>query len=661
MQHAHCDFETFSQMSLPDCGAYRYAQDPSTEPLLFSWAHSEGPLATWRVDIDLYVCPADLVEMINAGVVFCAWNAQFERAVWHYVLHEKHGWPDIPLKQWYCVAAQAAALALPRALENAGVALGIPQYLGKDTEGEKLLRLFTRPRKPTKKNAAVRIYPQDMPLEWERVVDYNRQDVVAEKTIYKRIPTLSVREANIWRFDTKINERGLPLDVPLIRKALVVAGKLENSTRSRTNELTDGINPTQNAKLREWLRDNDVHLPNLQRKPLEEFMVHHGDSLPEHIRELLMLRIEGARVSVKKLLSMLYVVCTDHRARGLFLYWGARTGRWAGKLIQPHNYVRGTFTQFLRAWILELLEQCDDAEERMALLANPLEALSNVMRGFIAAPEGRILYVVDYANIESRIVVWLAGQEDVVDMYRRKVDLYRWMGSHVYNKAPEDITSEERRVAKHIVLGCGFGMGPPKFVWTCKEQGGFVVELEFAERCVKMYRDLHPKIAHKREGLWRKVQDAAIACVQTGKPFSAANGRILFTLEKEFLRMRLPSGRQLSYPFPKLYPDEYGLRLTYMSEHAKTHQWVREDTYGGKLVENAVQAIARDVMVEGMINAEKEDYEVDGTVHDELITERAIGTGDLHDFEQLVCRLPTWADGCPIAAEAFAAKRWRKQ
>jgi DNA polymerase len=400
-----------------------------------------------------------------------------------------------------------------------------------------------------------------------------------------------------------------------------------------------------------------VALDNLQRKPLEEFLAAHGAELPGNVREVLELRIEGARVSVKKLLSMLHVVCEDSRVRGVFLYWGARTGRWSGKLIQPHNYVRGTYKQALREWILHILGLDDAIEQLEMFFPRMLEALSNVMRGFIAAPGGRVLYVVDYANIESRIVVWLARQDDVVKLYRDKVDLYRWMGGHVYDKDPKDITSEERRCSKHIVLGCGFGMGPPKFVWTCKEVGGFDIELSFAEKCVKMYRTKMPKV----KSLWYEMDEAAVECVRTGLPTVLKRGRIKFYREDTFLFMELPSGRRLSYPYPEVQPGRFGDEVTYMSEHPKTHQWVRESTYGGKLVENAVQAIARDIMVEGMIHAEKSGYEVDGTVHDEIITERDEGTGDLHEFEQLVCRIPKWADGCPIAAEAFTAKRWRKQ
>lgn len=655
----HTDFEAFSKVSIRDVGAYRYAMDPSTEALLLSWAIGDGPVETWRCDIDLPVCPPDLVDAINGGAMFAAWNAQMERAMWHFIMHRRHGWPDIPIKQWYCTAAQAAALALPRKLENISNAIHLEEH--KDAaRGKKLINIFCKPRKPTKKDPRIRVMPHDRPAEFLEFVEYNRQDVVTERSAHKAMPVLPPRDHSFFRFDMKINERGLPLDIPLVRNALQVTRHFAAENDARVKELTGGISPTQNQKMLEFLNAEAAYtLDNLQRKQLEEYMaIYQPDGI---VRELLELRIEGARVSVKKLLSMLTVVCEDHRARGLFLFWGARTGRWAGKLLQPHNFVRGLFTKFMREWVIALLHDPQQAIEIIPLLSAPLETLSNVMRGFICAPDGRVLYVVDYANIESRIVVWLAGQWDVVEMYRNKVDLYRWMGSHVYEMAPEVISTEQRRVAKHIVLGCGFGMGPPKFVWTCKEQGGIDVELTFAERCVKMYRTLHPKLSHREYGLWKRMENAARDTVSTGKMHTTADGRITFFLEGNYLRMRLPSGRLLSYPYPKLYPGEYGMEVTYMSEHPKTHQWVREKTYGGKLTENAVQAIAADILREGMVNAERHGYEVDGTIHDEILCERDEGTGDLHEFEQLVCQMPSWADGCPIAAEAFTAKRWRKQ
>jgi DNA polymerase len=660
----HTDVETFSNLSVLDVGSFRYAEDISTELLLLSWAFGDGPVGTWRVDQDLPLCPQDLVERIVGGEIFAAHNAQFEHAVWHNVCHKRLGWPGIPLRQWYCVAAQTAALALPRALERAGAAMHLDTAARKDLRGAKLIRLFCMPRKPSKNNPTTRVHPKDAPVEWEEFVAYNQQDVVSERALHKRLPKLRAREMDVWRFDTKINERGLPLDIPLIRKAVNVSRVLERDNALRAMQITEGISPTRNAKIMQWLADEGVELANLQRKPLEEYLEANGEYLPDHVRELLGLRMESARVSVKKLLTMLLVASADGRARGTLLFWGARTGRWAGKLLQPHNYVRGTFTQYARDLILEALGQEDIAVIRdLAEVlegAGALEALSNVLRGFIAAHAGRMLYVVDYKNIESRIVVWLAGQDDVVEMYHDGVDLYRWMGGHVYGKKPHEITSEERRVAKHIVLGCGFGMGPPKFVRTCKEQGGFDVSLSFAKIAVKMYRDLHPRV--KR--LWYDTNDAAVNAVRhPGKRFISGQGRLEFYCEDSFLFMQLPSGRRQAYPYPTLEPDpEYGNdAVTYMSENSKTHQWERERTYGGKLVENGVQAIACDVMVEGMVNAERAAYEVDFTAHDEIIAERDEGTGDLHEFEQLVCRLPAWADKCPITADAYTAKRWRKQ
>lgn len=672
----HLDFETYSRIDLRNCGLYRYAEDESTEVLIIGYAFDDEPVEIWRTDQDLFeLPPPELIDRIQHGDEVCAHNAQFERAIWHWCLHKRHGWPDIKLKQWFCTAAQAAALALPRNLDGAAGAVELDAR--KDPRGYKLIRTFCIPRRATKNNPKTRIMPQDQPDDFNDFVEYCRQDVVTERAFKARVPALTRNERIVWQFDTKINERGLPLDVGLIKQTITIAQELTRRNRERVLEMTDGIAPTQRDKFLEWMNtelqgdgpgDNSgVFLETLQRKELEDLLKSEKDGmvlLPANVRELLELRIEGARVSIKKLLAMLAVVGADNRARGTLLYWGARTGRWAGRLIQPHNFPRGRYSKDEREIILDLLQH-GDPDLLLTFFDKGMEALSNILRGFICAPDGRILYVVDYSQIEARILVWLAGQDDIVKMYFDKRDLYLWMASKIYGvpeeelirlyKAKDPDVTFKRLVAKHTVLGCGFQMGASKFHGTCE---GFGVDIEFAlaENCVFMFRSSHPRV----KALWYEVDNAAREVLRTGIPQRCAQGRLEFFIEGIFLRMRLPSGRCLSYPYPKLMFMEDGREnITYMVEEKK--QWRREKTYGGKLVENAVQAMARDVMVNGMINAERAGYEVVSTVHDEIITEADENFGDVHAFEHIVCQLPAWAQGCPIAAEGYKAKRWRKQ
>lgn len=663
----HLDFETFSVADIRACGAYRYAQDPSTEVLIMGWAVDDGAVVSeqWVPLLHDRIRTA-----IDAGEIFMAHNAQFEMAIWKHVLHERYGWPDIPPAQWYCTAAHAASLKLPRSLDKAGAAAQVP--IQKDKDGARLIRLFCMPRKPTRKNPSTRIMPGDMPEDFAKFIEYNRIDVESERALEHKLPPMDKREMNVWRYDCKINGRGLPIDTALVKRTIVVVNQLQAQIIQQTRDLTctadnpEGIAPTQVAKLLEFIQDDGGGvLFTLQRKEIEEKMK--LTQFPDRVNEILELRMEGARVSTKKLLSMLKVCGTDSRARGTLLYHGAGPGRWSGRLIQPHNFVRGTYKQRQRDIVVEVLERYS-ADELQLLFPRPMEAISNVMRAFICAPAGRILYVADYSSIEARILVWLAGQDDMVAMYHKGMDLYIWMASQIYGVTIESIDPEtpdgyeKRRTGKHVILGAGYGMGVPKFIITCKEIGGFVVQESIAQLGIDTYRETH----HMVKKLWKAMERAAIACVRTGQTqVCGARDRIKFSMWYgtdgfEILFMHLPSGRKISFPFPKLQPGQFGDQLSYMSEDGKTKQWWRETTYGGKLVENAVQGIARDFMLHGMINVEKADYEVVSTVHDEIISERDEGTGSLEEYEKLVCSLPAWGAGCPIAAEGFVAKRWRK-
>jgi DNA polymerase len=420
--------------------------------------------------------------------------------------------------------------------------------------------------------------------------------------------------------------------------------------------LTDGITPTQVAKLRDWVNDQlpeTLYLPNLQKTTVERTVIH--PDCPDTVREALEIRMEAGLVSHKKFYAM-QRVCSpaDHRARGTILFYGAHTGRKSGKLIQPHNFKRGVLKPHQIADVFTALQH-GDADLMLRLWPNPMEAISMVMRGFIRALPGRILRVVDYAAIEARVLAWVAGEQWLLDAFMRGVDIYKLMACKLWSIAIEEVSSEQRRIAKNLVLGCGYQLGGKKFVEYCARAGVYIEE-PFAIDAVRTYRAENKMIVRS----WYDVENAAIAAVQTGR---VVRWRMLeFEVQDRWLTIRLPSGRRLYYLDPKVITAmAFGkpkLQLTFKEEY--NGQMLRTSTYGGKLIENIVQGIAFDLMANGEELADAEGYAPIGTVHDEIITETDEDEGDIHTLEQVVCRIPPWAKGCPVGAEGFDTVRYRK-
>lgn len=647
----HMDVESFSLLSVKDVGAWRYWEDPSTEVLCLSWAIDNGPVHTWRQGDPV---PPILAECIDAGDLCGAHNAQFERLAFMHYLGPRHGFPVPRLEQWRCTAAQAAALSLPRALDKALEAFGLP--VRKDPRGKALIKRFCMPRKPTKGDRGYRIYPWEDPEGFDALCEYCEQDVRGERALFEELPPLPDQEEAVWQLDTVINERGLPMDMDLVEQMIAIADERQEELNRRVVELTNGIRPTQRDKILGFVQAAGGGVDTLQAKELKDTL-REDKALPPAVRELITLRLEAGKVSTKKLVSAKKCLSADNRVRGTLLYHGATTGRWAGKLIQPHNFPRGTYSKGDQAFIVDRL-RTGDTEAIDLLYAEPIvEAISYNLRGIICAPPGRQLYVADYAAIEARGLVWMARQEDSVQQYWKGADKYRIMAGHIFAKPPADITSAERKVGKDVILGCGYGMGVDKFVLTC-EQRGAPVSKALAQKGVYGYRDTHPKVVQ----YWKDVENAAVAALQApGKKYRV--GGVVFYVEGRFLYLRLPSMRCLAFPDPEIrVSNKFGdLRpeITFMGE-GMNRQWMRQSTYGGKLVENIIQAVARDLMVAGMANAEAAGYKVISTVHDEIISEADQGFGDVKEYEHLLCETPTWGKTCPVAAEGYVSQRWRK-
>jgi DNA polymerase len=708
----HLDYETFSELDVRKVGAFKYAEHASTRILIMCWAFDDGPVHVWAdgrcSDEDAL---EELFEHVRKGGSFGAHNAQFEYCVWNFVMRRHFdSVPMLRVKQLNCTAARAAMCGLPRKLEKVGEALGLDVV--KNKEGTALIKLFSQVRKPTKKNPATRIYPKDEPAKFKRFIHYCRTDVSTERELDERIPQLSPFEREAFRLDYVVNQRGIPIDVELVRHTLTVVAELERRIKERATELTGGTRPTQRDKLLHWLEGQGYELENLQAKTITTLLT--GKDIDPLVRALLLLRVEASKASVKKLAKMLSMPGKHNRARGAILYYGAHTGRDAGKILQPQNFIRGLpdigdqiklmqqvfslLEHGADADVFEWIYNSGDPEDPAQTNIGAITAIAMCMRGFICAPDGWRLLVVDYAQIEARLLVWLAEQMDAVQEYRdydrvskmpkaeaeayrlktgRGWDRYVLMGAFLFGIKPHEVTKEQRRIAKNLVLGCGFQLGWKKFIEYCAKLD-LIIEQDMSKRAVGAFREKHEKV----EQYWFDVERCAIAAVKKrGQRVHLRNVSFYWGKDSDYLTIRLPSGRDLFYPFPEVrqVPNPWRKgqmkdQLSYMTAW-KGVKWVRQTTYGGSLVENIVQGIARDVMVIGVKNAEANEYPVVLKVHDEMLACVPVPGSDeldctaerhsprrhsIQELEQLVTDIPEWIGDCPVASEGFETVRYRK-
>lgn len=650
MKLPSCDFETRSRADIKKVGAYRYSQDPSTDILCLVYDLQDGKgRRLWHKWCG--TLPTDLFTHIESGGILESHNFEFEYCIWNNVGVPKYGFPKLSFKQGRCSASKAAALALPRPLEDLSAALDVP--VKKDMDGRRLMLKMSRPRKPTKND----------PSEWvegvhelERLFQYCETDVVAEEHCSLAMPDLSERELAVFRLTQKINERGIYCDRALCETAVRFSKQFEHDLTAELRAITKGTVTTakQVAKLSAFLAEEGVDVENLQAKTVGDLLKAGVDS--ETAKRVLEIRQLLGKSSISKFQAMLNMAGPDGRIRGTLLYHGASTGRWAGRGIQPQNYPQGKIKDVHN--IYAALAD-NDYEWFRTLFPDVFTALSASLRGMLRAPEGRELIAADFSAIEARVVCWLAGDFANLDVYINGEDPYKLMASAIFNVPVSQVTKAQRELGKRAVLGCGFGMGWEKFMATCEQQGQ-PVTADLAQRAVNAYRYKYAAV----KAFWNDIEEAAIRAVKyPGKRFDV-NELIQWLVKGQYLYCRLPSGRLLAYYAPKIErrASPYGERdqLTYMAVDSKTKQWVREGTYGGKLTENVVQATARDVMTDAMFRVERSGYETILTVHDEIVCEVPKGFGALSEFERLMSELPPWAKGLPIKVEGWCDVRYRK-
>ncbi len=644
----HIDFETRSEIDLTKTGHSRYARHPSTEVHCMAFAGLSGPPSLCIPHIDL-ICP--ISAEIAAGELIYGYHVGFERAIWRHILMPRFGWPDIPDDQWRCSAAKGATHALPRALKHIAVAMSLSHK--KDIEGYKIMLKLCKPRKPTKSNPSIWAGTPD---EFDKLYAYCLDDVLAERALSKRIIELNTIELKVWQLDQKMNDRGIMVDVDMVQAAIEVGHEAKAIMKKEFTALTNILikKSVPQSRFLKWLNSNAIHATDTQAGTVVDLLK--DEALTPKMRRVLEIKQQLTKTSTAKYEKILIGVCKDRRLRDLLRYHGASTGRWTGNLVQPQNLPKNTLSDALGA--LELLKaRCLPAFE----LAYPdvMTTLSKMIRlSFMASP-GKIMYGGDYSAIEARVLFWLAGDKRALDMFRQEADLYKDLATIIYHTTYDKVTFTQRDMGKRGILGCGFGMGAQRFKENCKEVADLEIDLTLAQKVIDIYRDKYKSVTH----LWHVQENAAMQAVVSGKKIQA--GRVLWAVHNDFLYCRLPSGRCLAYFKPKIEPvetpwGEMRPALTFMGINSQTRQWERQSTYGGKIVENITQAVARDIMAEAMLRVEDAEYEMLLSIHDELLSERLKGGGSIKEFAALMAESPAWAQGLPIKVEVWQDERYTK-
>ena len=648
MRTLSIDIETYSSVELSETGVYRYTEAPGFQVLLIGYSFDGGPVQVH--DCTQPGCwPRDLLyALTDPQVLKTAWNANFERTCLAAELEE-----EMLPEQWSDTMVLALEMGLPGSLADAGAALGLPEDQLKDPIGISLIRYFSKPCKPTRANGGrTRNLPQHDPEKWKLYIDYNRQDVVTEMAIRARLLPLAESEQRLWCLDQRLNDHGVRVDLDMVRNIVRFDEQNRQKLEQEAKEITGLANPNSLVQLKGWLAANGAPVDQLRKDDIAHML---ELNLMPRVHRVLEIRQALGKTSVKKYGAMLAAACADGRLRGILQFYGAnRSGRWAGRLVQTHNLARNTLPDLDLARELAAEGDFDTLE---TLFGETSFVFSELIRTAFVPSEGCRFVVSDFSAIEARVIAWLAGEEWVLQAFRDGKDIYCETASMMYHVPVEKhgANGHLRQKGKVAVLACGYqgGVGAMRAM----DRGGTIPDDEL-QSVVDQWRQANPKIVK----LWRTYEAAARTAIEERRKVRLRCG-VAYSYESGNLYAWLPNGRRLCYWHARLKLDAAKGRdaIYYMGVNQETKRWGEAETYGGKLVENVVQATARDCLAEAMQRVTAMGYQIVMHVHDEMIVD-----APADDWEALVKinaamsdPIP-WAPGLPLKGDGYTCDFYKK-
>ena len=645
MKSLSIDIETFSSVNLAKSGVYRYVEAPDFEVLLFGYSADGGEVQV----VDLAcgeTIPADILgALTDEAVTKWAFNASFERVC----LSRYIGLPTgeyLDPASWRCSMVWAATMGLPLSLEGVGSVLKLDKQ--KLTEGKDLIKFFCQPCTPTKVNGQrTRNYPYHAPDKWSAFKKYNARDVETEMSIQAKLAKYPVPES-VWdeyHLDQEINDRGVALDMTLVQEAIAIDGRSRSELTAAMKKMTDLDNPNSVQQMKQWLSDNGMETDTLGKKAVVELL----KTAPPELADVLALRQQLAKSSVKKYQAMENAVCADGRARGMFQFYGAnRTGRWAGRLIQMQNLPQNHLEDLAEA---RSLMRCGDFDALEMLYEDVPDTLSQLIRTAFVPRAGAKFIVSDFSAIEARVIAWLAGEQWRQDVFAKGGDIYCASASQMFKVPVEKhgINGHLRQKGKIAELALGYGGS----VGALKAMGALDMGLTEDELppLVDAWRQSNPHIVR----FWWDVDKAAMEAVRH-KHTNSTHG-ITFFCQSGMLFITLPSGRRLAYVKPRVGENKFGGSCITYEGVGGTKKWERLDSYGPKFVENIVQATARDILCYSMQTLRC--CSIVMHIHDELVIE-ADPRMSLDAVCEQMGRTPPWAKGLQLRADGYETDFYKK-
>ena len=679
MSSVSLDFETRSSADLKKVGLHVYAAHPTTSVLCAAYAFGdEEEIYLWHPGMHP---PVRLLAHVAAGAEVRAWNAAFEFQIWNNCCRD---WPPLKIEQMTCTMVQSYAMGLPGSLEGGAAALGITEQ--KDMAGGRLMIQMSKPK-------------TEDPLTWwdgderfARLYEYCRQDVRVERAASKRLLPLSPYEKRVWQLDQRINDRGITVDVEAVKRAIALVdaekARLDAEMRAITGNRVAACSAVQQIK--DFLEFYGVTGDGLDKAAVAG---HLSMDLDPVARRVLELRAEAGKAATSKFGPMVASAGADNRVRGCFQYSGANTRRWAGRRIQLHNLKRPTIKNHVVEAIINDISAGASAAEIDMCYGSPMGLLGDCTRSFLTAAPGHELLVADFSAIEARVLAWLSGQENILEVFRNGQDIYKIAAAAIFGAAPDKISDEQRQVGKVAVLALGYGGGVGAFQTMAKSYGvrmepayGYLMDVASPEQRARakemwaatkieeisekefiaseltkvFWREANPRIVD----YWSELEIAAIsATLNPGQFFG--NGNVRFKKAGSFLWCQLPGGGVICYPYPEVkeVKTPWGTPkqgFTYMAEDGTSRKWMRFTTYGGSLAENITQAVSRDLLADAMLRLDAAGFSIVATVHDEIICEMPIGVAALQNMIAAMTENPKWALSLPLKASGFVSRRYRK-